>query len=317
MGTEQGLMLHLWAVLVENQPPKQIPPTPDQLNATFTPNQKLLQAACAYVDAFILKAPGTDPAKARALANTAFTAQLQSGHNVIPQHETDEVMTSSHAQLWHAGAGALLYASLQAGDTATAQLAQGWWRGEAALNHLTGWATSWKLGSYKVIAPGARGGARNPSDDAGVADNAARDLDYELLLTGKLGKTTAAALQAQGKYYLGTILLLRLSPAQLDPIRKAGTGKPLVGPNGQAGPWTVNDVPLLPATLSVLRNGNQHSAWFAELHAYMPQLQAGVNASGPWYKFFDDANPPLEHGGPSPFPAPTQPAGTVQRYGKG
>ena len=316
MGTEQGLMLHLWAVLVENQPPNKIPPTPDQLNATFTPNQKLLQAACAYVDAFILKAPGTDQAKARALANTAFTAQLQSGHNVIPQHETNEVMTSSHAQLWHAGAGALLYASLQAGDTATAQLAQGWWRAEAALNHLTAWATD--KGSYKVIAPGARGGSRNPSQsgDKGLPENQARDLDYELLLTGKLG-TTGDQLTSKGKYFLGPILLLRLSAAQLDPIRKPGTGTPLVGPNGQAGPWTVNDVPLLPATLNVLRNGNEHSAWFTELHAFDPQFQAGVTADVPWYKFFDDVTPPLVHGGPSPFPAPTQPAGTVRQYGKG
>lgn len=318
MGAEQQLMQHLWDVLIDDKT-QPLGPTPSQLNSSYTPNQKLLQAACAHVDAFILKAQGTSQSQAQALAATAFQAQLQSGHNVIPDHASNEVMTSSHAQLWHAGAAALLYSALQAGDTQTTPLAQRWWRYEAALCHLTGWSHGWNLGSYQVIAPGARGGSRDPdeSGDTGPSENSARDLDYELLLTGKLAKTNSSHLQSQGKYYLGPILLLRLSSSQLGPLRQQGSGTPLVGPSGKSGPWTVNDVPLLPSTLYVLRNNNQHSAWFSQINAYEPQFQAGVGSSGAWYKFFDDVNPPLEHGGTSPFPAPTQPSGTVQAYGKG
>lgn len=317
MGAEQQLLQHLYDVLVLGQTPA-VQPTPDQLNPKFTPNQKLLQAACAYADAFILKAAGTDPARARSLAQQGFQLQVDNGHNVIPEHETNETLTSSHAQLWHAAAAALLYVAQQAADAAVLQPAQTWWRGEAALNHLTAWATSWKLGSYQVIAPGARGGSRHPdtSGDTGGAENSARDLDYELLLTGQLAKVSSATLESQGQYYTATILLLRLgAAAQLDPIRKPGTGAPLTGPNGVQGPWTAGDVPYLISPLSLRRAGNQHSAWFTQLNAFDPQYQAGVGAGGPWYKFFDDVNPPLTHGGPSPFPDPAQPAGPVQQYG--
>lgn len=317
MGAEQQLLQHLYDVLVLGQTPA-VQPTPDQLNPKFTPNQKFLQAAGVYADAVILKGAGTDPAKARSLALQCFQAQVDNGHNVIPEHETNETLTSSHAQLWHAAGASLLYAAQQAADEAVLQPAQTWWRAEAALNHLTGWATSWNLGGYQVISAGARGAARNPdtSGDSGAAQNSARDLDYELLLTGKLAKVDSAKLQSEGQYYTATILLLRLNDAaQLDPIRKPGTGAPLTGPNGMQGPWTAGDVPYLISPLNIRRAGNQHASWFTQLNAFDPQYQAWVDAGGASYKFFDDVTPPLTHGGPSPFPDPTQPAGPVQQYG--
>ena len=318
MGAEQQLLQHLYDVLVLGNTPSTVQPTPDQLNPKFTPNQKLLQAACAYADAFILKAAGTDQAKARSLAQQGFQAQVDNGHQVIPEHETNETLTSSHAQLWHAAAAGLLYAAQQVSDDAVLQPAQTWWRAEAALNHLTAWATSWNLGSYEVICAGARGASRDPqtSGDTGASQNSARDLDYELLLTGKLAKVTSDKLQSQGQYNTAPILLLRMNAAgQLDPIRKPGNGAPLTGPNGIQGPWTAGDVPFLIAPLNVRRAGNEHSSWFDQLNAFQPQYQAGVAGNAAWYKFFDDTNPPLTHGGPSPFAAPGQPAGPVQQYG--
>jgi hypothetical protein len=316
MGAEQQLLQHLYNVLVLGQTPD-VQPTPDQLNPKFTPNQKLLQAAAAYADAFIVKGQGTNPDQARKLAQQAFQAQVDNGHNVIPEHETNETLTASHAQLWHAAAAGLLYAALQVGDEAVIRPAQLWWRGEAALCHLTAWATHWNLGSYKVICAGARGGSRDPqtSGDTGASQNSVRDLDYELLLTGRLAGTSGADLQSQGQYNTAPILLLRLTPDQLDPLRRKGTGAPLAGPNGQQGPWGLDDVPYLASPLSVRRAGNQHASWFDQLNAFDPQYQAGVDANGPWYKFFDDTNPPLTHGGPSPFAAPAQPDAPVQQYG--
>jgi len=316
MGAEQQLLQHLFDVLVLGQTPA-VQPTPNQLNPRFTPNQKLLQAAVAYADAFIVKGQGTSPDQARALAQQAFQAQVDNGHQVIPEHETNETLTSSHAQLWHAGAAALLYMAYQVGDGAVIQPAQAWWRAEAALNHLTAWATSWNLGSYQVICAGARGASRNPqtSGDTGASQNSARDLDYELLLTGMLAKASSATLQSQGQYFTAPLLLLRLTADQLAPLRKQGTGAPLAGPNGQQGPWGADDVPYLISPLSVRRAGNQHSSWFEQLDAFDPQYQAGVDANGPWYKFFDDTTPALTHGGASPFSAPTEPDAPVQQYG--
>ncbi|MES1241698.1 MAG: hypothetical protein ABUT39_08775 [Acidobacteriota bacterium] len=326
MGAEQQLLEHLYDVLVLGKAPASIQPTPDELNPKFTPNQKFLQAAVAYTDAFILKAPGTDPAQAAKLAALVFQVQEKYGHHCVPHDPSQpgsglgstgaiETLTSSHAQLWHAGGAALLYAALQAGDAALIPAAQRWWRGEAALNHLTAWQTSWNLGSYQVIAPGARGGERNPPQGASpAAQNSTRDLDYEILLTGKLAKNPGSKIQDQ--YYTATLLLLKLTAGQLAALNAPGKGAPLSGPTRQ-GPWTTGDMPLLPAPLCVRRQGNQHSAWFQELSCLEPQLQAGVNAGAPWYKFYDDADPALKDGGESPWPPPETPAATVQDYGSG
>lgn len=324
MGVEKDLLQHLYDVFVSGS--KTVAgPTPSQLNPHFTPNQKLLQAAGAYVDAWLLPPqPGIDKSRAQTLATEVFTIQQAQGHGVIgPPHPTQvgpiETLTPSHAQLWHAGAASLLVAALEASDAALSSLARSWWRGEAALCHLTarpapGGVEGGLERNYQVIAPGARGGWRTPptgtSDASPAPENAARDLDYELLLTGSLQVDRA---KLQDRYFLAPWLLTGLTAAQLAPLRQPGTGTPLQGPAG--GPWTIDDVPLLPSTLFVRRAGDQHAAWFTELTALDPQFQAGVDANGPWYKFWDDANPPLPKGGPSPFPEPTTPAAPVQQYG--
>lgn len=298
------------------------PATPDSLDARFTPNQALLQAAVAYVDANLLPIPpsntGIDKAQAQALAAEVFTLQLQLGHGVIPvagdtgTAKACETLTSSHAQLWHAGAAALLVAALRVSDFQTWDLAVKWWRAEAALCHLTAWANTWdfsqgsgKQGHYQVIAPGARGGSVGESQP--LPENPARDLDYEILLTGALPFERSAT---RDSFYLAPWLLSGLPEPALDFLRKPGSGAPLTGPNGIQGPWTVNDVPLLPEILSVLRAGNQHAAWFQQLTALEPQLQAGVNANGAWYSFWDSCNPSIPNGVPdsnyttSPFDPP-------------
>lgn len=335
MGAEKSLLQRLFDVFVALEQDDQnalatlrasAKPTPSQLDPHFTPNQKLLQAAVAYVDAFLLQAPNTEPKQAEALATQALTIQLTLGHGVIAPAGTVfpvtkvgpiETLTSSHAQLWHAGAASLLAAALRAEDQGLTQLCQRWWRSEAALCHLTAWNTAWAKGHYQVIAPGARGGSRASSQESSsnggpAAVNSARDLDYEILLTGKL---PVPRTKIQDRYFLGPWLLGGLSSDQLAPLRKAGTGAPLQGPNGRSGPWTVNDVPLLPSTLFVRRAGNQHSAWFTGLIALEPQLQAGAGGEGAWFKFFDDATPPLANGGTSPFPLPAEPDAPVQPFG--
>jgi hypothetical protein len=323
MGAEQQLLQHVYDVLVQGQAPAKVQPTPDELSPKFTPNQKFLQAAVAYTDACVLKAPGTDPVLAAKLARLVFQVQEQYGHQCVPHDPSQggglgptgsiEILTSSHAQLWHAGGAALLYAALQAQDASLIPLAQRWWRAEAALNHLTGWQTGWNLGNYEVIAPGARGGERNPPQGQSPASqNSARDLDYEILLTGKLAKDPGSKIQSQ--YFTAPLLLLKLTAGQLAALNKPGSGAPLPGPT-QAGPWTMGDVPVLPSTLFVRRQGNEHAAWFTELACLEPQLQAGVDANGPWYKFYDDFTPPLNNGGKSPWPDPTTPGGSVQEYG--
>jgi hypothetical protein len=332
MGAEKFLLERLFEVFValEQNDQKTLAtlrasakPTPSQLDPHFTPNQKLLQAAVSYVDALLLQAPNTDPKQAGVLANQVLTIQLTLGHGVVAPPGTVfpvtkvgpiETLTSSHAQLWHAGAASLLAAALRAADQGLTPLCQRWWRAEAALCHLTAWNTTWTMGHYKVIAPGARGGSKSPSKPGAgpAAENSARDLDYELLLTGQL---PVPATKIQDRYFLGPWLLGGLSSAQLAPLRSPGTGAPLQGPNGASGPWTVKDVPLLPSTLFLRRAGNQHSAWFEALIALDPQFQAGVNADGAWFDFFDDASPPRVNGGSSPFAAPVQPDAPVQQYG--
>jgi hypothetical protein len=331
MGTGQPnklLLGHLYNVLVLGQKPASVQTTPPGLSLHFTPNQKFLEAAAAYADACFLKGPGTNAAQATSLAQLCFQVQQEYGHHCIPHDPSQkglgstgaiETLTSSHAQLWHAGGAALLYCALQAGDSALISMAQRWWRAEAALNHLTAWHTSWNLGSYEVIAPGARGGsdpsaAASGDDDTPPAPhNSTRDLDYELLLTGSLPKAPVAKIQDQ--YYTATLILLKLTADQLAVLNKPGNGAKLLGPDGKQGPWTVEDVPSLPSTLFVRRSGNQHSAWFEELDALEPQLQAGVNANGPWYNFYNTPPANLKNGGKSPWPAPTQPSGTLQQYG--
>lgn len=299
-------------------------PTPATLNPKLTPNQKLLQAAVAYANAFVLEAPGTDPEKAMRLARRVFQVQTTAGHGVVPRILEDpeagtvgavETLTPSHAQLWHGGSAALLAAALFADDIGTATLAGIWWRGEAALCHLTAWNKPWKRkkirGEFKIIAPGARGGSRKP--DSAPTENPARDLDYELLLRGKLDFDRA---NFREQYFLGPWLLSGLPPAQLERLREPGFGdETLTGPGGLEGPWTMNDVPLLPFPLHVRRAGNRHSAWFEHLSALEPQFQAGVAGEQPWFKLWDDAEPPLRNGGPSPFPPPRRPNAPDHRYG--
>lgn len=297
-------------------------PTPATLNVKFTPNQKLLQAAVAYANALLLKAPGTDPARARKLARRVLQVQTTAGHGVVPRNLEDqagtagavETLTSSHAQLWHAGSAALLAGALIARDEGTAGLARAWWRGEAALCHLTGWSKPWKKkkirGLFRIIAPGARGGSRG--EDSAPAENPARDLDYEILVKGRLAFERD---NLHEQYFLGTWLLAGLTPAQLEPLRRPGTGEPLTGPDGEKGPWTDDDVPLLPALLRVRRAGNRHSAWFERLSALEPQFQAGIQDDEPWYKFWNDAEPPMRTGGESPFPPPDRPRAPEHRYG--
>lgn len=320
---------HLYEVLVMGQKTALGQSTPSGLSLHFTPNQKFLEAAVAYTDACFLKAPNTNAAQATKLAQLCFQVQQQYGHHCIPHDPSQpgsglgptgaiETLTPSHAQLWHAGGAALLYCALQAGDSALISMAQQWWRAEAALNHLTGWQTTWNLGSYEVIAPGARGGSDGSAGggDAGdgpASHNSTRDLDYELLLTGTLPSSTIN--QIQDRYFTATLLLLKLTAGELAVLNKPGNGTKLVGPDGKQGPWTTEDVPLLPSTLFVLRNGNQHSAWFDELDALEPQLQAGVNADGAWYNFYNTPPANLPNGGQSPWPPPTQPSGTVEQYG--
>lgn len=326
---------HLYNVLVMGEKPASVQPTPGGLNPHFTPNQKFLQAAVAYLDACYLKGQGTNPDQARSLAQLAFQLQQKYGHHCIPHDPSQpdsglgptgaiETLTPSHAQLWHAAGAALLYCALQTGDDALIPMARQWWRGEAALNHLTAWKKSWNLGNFQVIAPGARGGSDGDaggSDDSPASHNSARDLDYELLLTGELPKASADTLKAQGQYFTAPLILLQLTAAQLAPLNQPGSGgAKLPGPT-QNGPWTMSDVPLLPSSLLVLRDGNQHSAWFASLDALQPQLQAGVNAEeATWYNFYNSPQPSappvnLGDGGQSPWPAPTTPAGTPQSYG--
>jgi hypothetical protein len=332
MGAEKPMMERLLKVFVALEEKDQqalaklrasAKTTPERLNPKFTPNQKLLQAAVAYVNARVLAAPGTDPQQAAKLARRVFQVQTTAGHGVVPRDLGDhagtvgavETLTPSHAQLWHAGSAALLAGALLAGDNITAALARTWWRNEAALCHLTAWSKPWKRkkirGSFKVIAPGARGGSKDGSE-AAPAENPARDLDYELLLEGKLDFKRD---NLQEQYFLGPWLLSGLKPGELQPLRKPGTGKPLEGPAGLEGPWTEDDVPLLPKPLRLRRAGNQHSAWFDELEALEPQLQAGVDDDGPWFKFWDDAEPPLVNGGPSPFPPPTRPPAPERKFG--
>lgn len=334
MGSTQPnklLLEHLYNVLVLGQKPASVQTTPPGLNLRFTPNQKFLQAAAAYADAHFLKGSGTDASQATRLAQLCFQVQEEYGHHCIPHDPSQkglgptgaiETLTPTHAQLWHAGGAALLYCALQAGDSALISMAQRWWRAEAALNHLTAWQTNWNLGSYQVIAPGARGGSApgaKPGDDGPppAPHNATRDLDYELLLMGSLSNTPMSKIQDQ--YYTATLILLKLPAEQLAALNKPGSGSKLLGPGGKQGPWTVEDVPSLPFPLFVRRSGNQHSAWFEELDALEPQLQAGVKAGDStevaWYNFYNTPPADLQNGGKSPWPAPTQPSGTVQGYG--
>jgi hypothetical protein len=331
MGAEKPMMERLLKVFVALEVQNQTAlaalrgsarPTPERLSPKFTPNQKLLQAAVAYANACLLAAPGTDPQQATKLARRVLQVQVTAGHGVVPRDLGDqagtvgavETLTPSHAQLWHGGSAALLAGALLAGDATTAGLARAWWRGEAALCHLTGWSKFWKRkkirGSFQVIAPGARGGSKGPG--SAPAENPARDLDYELLLKGKLDVDRD---HLQEQYFLAPWLLSGLKPAQLEPLRKPGTGTPLTGPGGLQGPWTDDDVPRLPSPLALRRAGNQHSAWFNALSALEPQLQAGVDDNGPWFRFWDDAEPPLPDGGPSPFPPPTRPPGPERKFG--
>lgn len=334
MGAEKPMMERLLSVFValeENDSAAlsklktSARPTPAQLNPRFTPNQKLLQAAVAYANALLLAAPGTDAKQAKALARRVLAVQTTAGHGVVPRVLDDqagtvgavETLTPSHAQLWHGGSAALLAAALRAGDATTGGLARSWWRGEAALCHLTGWRTSWKRkkirGSFRVIAPGARGGSRQP--DSPPSENPARDLDYELLLEGHLdAQVNRDRLQEQ--YFLAPWLLSGLPAGDLAPLRAPGTGEPLTGADGRQGPWTVDDVPRLPSLLHVRRRGNEHSAWFGSLVALEPQFQAGVDGNGPWYKLWDDAVPPLKNGGPSPFQPPARPDAPERPFGK-
>jgi hypothetical protein len=330
------LLQYLYDVLVKGLSPPSHQPTPGKLNPSFTPNQKFLQAAVAYTKACFLKLPGTNSSQARKLAQLAFQLQQQHGHHCIPHDPSQggglgptgaiETLTPTHAQLWHAGGAALLYCALQTGDNNLIPLAQSWWRAEAALNHLTAWQKSWNLGGYQVIAPGARGGSDagaggGDPDAPPAAQNSARDLDYELLLTGKLAHASVGQLQQQGRYFTAPLVLLKLKPAQLKVLNQPGSGAKLAGPGGVLGPWTVDDVPTLPSPLSVLRNADQHSAWFGRLDALEPQLQAGVDAGGAWYNFYNSPQPPppppadLANGGQSPWPDPTQPGGQVEKYG--
>ncbi len=225
-----------------------------------------------------------------------------------------ETLTPSHAQLWHAGSAALLTAALLANDASVAVLAGIWWRAQAALCHLTAWSTDWKRkkirGHFKIVAPGARGGSRGP--DSAPAENPARDLDYELLLRGKLDFDRD---NLREQYFLGPWLLAGLPPAELERLRDPGFGKPLIGPDGLLGPWREHDVPLLPSPLHVRRSDNRHSAWFETLSALEPQFQAGVDGDEPWFKFWDDAEPPLRNGGLSPFPPPGRPQAPDHNYG--
>jgi len=303
--------------------------TPNALSPSFTPNQKFLQAAVAYTEACFLKLPNTDAAQATKLAQLAFQVQQKYGHQCIPHDPSNpdsglgptgaiEILTSSHAQLWDAAAAALLYCALQVGDSATAAMAQKWWRAEAALCHLTAWQTSWNLGSYEVIAPGARGGSDQGGDggakaNAPAAHNSTRDLDYELLLNGTLPSSTLSKIRDQ--YYTATLVLAKLTADQIAVLNKVGQGQKLVGPNGQQGPWTTGDVPVLPSQLFVVRDGNQHAAWFDYLVALTPQFQAGVNSQGAWYNFYNSPPGDLPKGGQSVWPTPQQPSGPTQKYG--
>jgi len=324
------LLEYLYDVLVSHQqPPSLGPGTPSSLSLHYTPNQKFLQAAAAYTEACIVKAPGTDPVQATKLAQLAFQAQQKYGHHCIPHDPSNpdsglgptgaiETLTPSHAQLWHAAGAALLYCALQVGDDATAAMAQKWWRAEAALCHLTAWQNSWNLGSYEVIAPGARGGSyqsggAGATTPAPAAQNSTRDLDYELLLNGTL--PSAKSPKIQNQYYTATLILAKLTHDQIAVLNRPGQGEKLVGPNGQQGPWTSEDVPLLPSQLFVVRNGNQHAAWFESLDALQPQFQAGVNSQSAWYTFYNPPPGDLPNGGQSVWPAPQQPGGSIQKFG--
>jgi hypothetical protein len=357
MGVEHLLMQHLYHVFtaLERVDEKGIETlaanaeaTPTHLNKSYTPNQKLLQAACSYVDANLLPTqsnPNISRSQAQALAAEVFTSQLQSGHGVVgpvPREDEPEdagaqpegagpgaspknveTLTSSHAELWHAGAASLLAASLRVSDFPTWNLAVQWWRAEAALCHLTAWENIWdygpkEQGHYQVIAPGSRGGS---SSEPSKGEDPARDLDYEILLTGQLTFSRSALLD---KTFLAPWLLSGLSEPALDFLRKPGTGQALSGPNGKQGPWTVNDVPLLPWALYVKRRENQHAAWFERLKALDPQLQAGVSGEQAWYSFWD--SPTLQFSIPqgvpdanyqsSPFSTPPRPEAPVQAFGR-
>jgi hypothetical protein len=332
MGAEKPMMERLLKVFtaLEDRDEKALDrlratarPTPARLNPGFTPNQKLLQAAVAYTNALVLEAPGTDPVQAEKLARRVFQVQTTAGHGAIPRNLDDqgigkggavETLTPSHAQLWHAGSAALLTAALLADDASVAVLAGIWWRAQAALCHLTAWSTDWKRkkirGHFKIVAPGARGGSRGP--DSAPAENPARDLDYELLLRGKLDFDRD---NLREQYFLGPWLLAGLPPAELERLRDPGFGEPLTGPDGLLGPWREHDVPLLPSPLHVRRSDNRHSAWFETLSALEPQFQAGVDGDEPWFKFWDDAEPPLRNGGLSPFPPPGRPQAPVHKFG--
>jgi hypothetical protein len=297
MGTEKPLMEHLtgvWDALEDGklgsvQP--FFPQTPGEF-AGGTPNHKLLRAAVAYVDAVLLKAPGTDRAKARNLVARVFENQEQRGHGAIGQ--ANEVLTPSHSQLWWAGAAAIYAAAATTGDDRIEPLVRRWWRAEAALCHLCGWKVD---GQFRVVSPGARGGTPTKPK---LTTNPARDLGYHILVTATAPRE-ATKKGWRSQYNLGPrILLWLLRKGKLDPLRRPGEGTPLPGPNG-IQLWTDRDLPELVNPLHVERSGSDFVACFDVLEALEPQWAAGVRNGEPWFVPWD-GEAGTKHGGPCPVP---------------
>lgn len=297
MGIEHEYMNHLFEVVSALEAGKvssikPYGPTPDGFSGG-TPNQKLLLAAVSYCDAVAVQAPGLDLGKARKLVDQLIGFQRQA-HCLVGR--AWEPLTPSHGQLWWAGWLAILALATWSKDNAIQEAGVGWVRAEAALCHLSGASQG---GKYVVFTPGARGGR---PDQPGLTTNPARDMGYDMLVTGSMPSGT----RWQNQYNVGPYFLFWLhqaEPATFQRLREPGQGGFLTGPPG-IQIWTEADLPNLIDALHVDRTGAQFVSWFPVLETLEPQWYAALLGSQPQFGFWN-GQPELKNGGPCPYPVPT------------
>ncbi|HVR99719.1 MAG TPA: hypothetical protein VMW27_24050 [Thermoanaerobaculia bacterium] len=299
MGIEHEYMEHLFKVVqslrageVYGTP---YGPTPDSFRGG-SPNQKLLLGAVSYCDAVVIQGdPGISLPKARALVQTLIQFQKKA-HCLVGK--AWEPLTPSHGQLWWAGWLAILALAVHAGDEEIEEGGVAWVRAEAALCHLSGVESP--TGNYTVVTPGARGARPGK---AGLAINPARDLGYDMLVTGKMPKPTNK--KWQNRYFVGPLFLSWLNsryPDTFQKLRAPGDGTFLAGP-GEVQIWTEADLPEMKNALHVQRTGDQHVSFFPVLQALDPQWGAALLGGEPQFWYWEPGLGP-KTGGPNPYKIP-------------
>ncbi|HYG65775.1 MAG TPA: hypothetical protein VEL74_24545 [Thermoanaerobaculia bacterium] len=296
MGIEHEYMIHLFDVATALEAGKlssikPYGPTPDGFSGG-TPNQKLLLAAVSYCDAVAVQAPGLSVDKAKKLVQQLIGFQKQA-HCLVGK--AWEPLTPSHGQLWWAGWLAILALAARGKDAATEAAGVSWVRAEAALCHLSG---AYQGGCYVVFTPGARGGRPDKTD---LTTNPARDMGYDMLVTGKMPSGSKWKNQYNvGPYFLSW--LCQAQPATFQRLREPGSGTFLAGPKG-VEIWTEADLPNLINPLHVTRTGAEFVSWFPVLETLEPQWFAALLGSEPQFGFWN-GQAELKNGGPCPYPIP-------------